>query len=345
MTTPQPTPTRNTASAAPNTGPDFIPDANPLLAAWTTPNATPPFGAIHAEHFRPGFDHAMAEQMAEIACIAANPEPENFANTILALERSGAALNRVSSVFHALAGAHTDDALMAIEREMSPRLAAHRNRIHLNAALFARIDALWNRRDALGLTPEQARVLERYHVTFRRAGAGLAEDAKARIAAIGERLAELGTAFSQNVLADEQAYALVLESEEDLAGLSEGARAAAAAAASGTRPAGQACDHPGALQRRAVFGILGTARFAREGLCGLDRAGPRRRGDRQHRDHRRDHPAARRTSQTARLSDLCALPPRRRNGEDAGPCADLAGAGVGVLRANAPWPTATPCRR
>ena len=231
MTTPQPTPTRNTASAAPNTGPDFIPDANPLLAAWTTPNATPPFGAIHAEHFRPGFDHAMAEQMAEIACIAANPEPENFANTILALERSGAALNRVSSVFHALAGAHTDDALMAIEREMSPRLAAHRNRIHLNAALFARIDALWNRRDALGLTPEQARVLERYHVTFRRAGAGLAEDAKARIAAIGERLAELGTAFSQNVLADEQAYALVLESEEDLAGLSEGARAAAAAAA------------------------------------------------------------------------------------------------------------------
>ena len=346
MTTPQPTPTRNTTSAAPNTDRSFIPDANPLLAAWTTPNETPPFGAIHAEQFRPGFDHAMAEQMAEIACIAANPEPENFANTILALERSGAALNRVSSVFHALAGAHTDDALMAIEREMSPRLAAHRNRIHLNAALFARIDALWNRRDALGLTPEQARVLERYHVTFRRAGAGLAEDAKARIAAIGERLAELGTAFSQNVLADEQAYALVLESEEDLAGLSEGARAAAAAAASERGLPGK---HAITLARSSVEPFLASSarRDLREkALCGLDRPRPRRRGDRQHRDHRRDHRGCAPNERKApRLSDLCALPPRRRHGEDAGPCADLAGAGLEVRRANAPWPTATPCRR
>jgi peptidyl-dipeptidase Dcp len=204
---------------------------NPLLQAWTPPGETPPFPAIRPEHFRPAFDRAMADHIGEIEAIAACPDTPSFANTVVALERSGRMLDRVSAVFHALTGAHTDDALMAIEREMSPLLAAHRNRIHLHDGLYARIKALWDRRDALGLTPEEARVLERYHVTFRRAGAGLAADAKSRIAAIGERLAALGTAFSQNVLADEQAYALVLEGEADLAGLSESARAAARAAA------------------------------------------------------------------------------------------------------------------
>jgi peptidyl-dipeptidase Dcp len=205
--------------------------ANPLLEAWTPPDDTPPFPAIRPEHFRPAFDRALADHMAEIDAIASCAEAPSFANTITVLERSGRALDRVSSVFHVLAGAHTNDALMAIEREMSPLLAAHRNRIHLHDGLYARIKALWDQRDALGLTPEEARVLERYDVTFRRAGAGLPAGAKSRIAAIGERLAALGTAFSQNVLADEQAYALVLDGEEDLAGLSESARAAARAAA------------------------------------------------------------------------------------------------------------------
>jgi peptidyl-dipeptidase Dcp len=205
--------------------------SNPLLGEWTPPDETPPFSAIRPEHFRPGFDLAMAEHLAEIEAIASRPDTPSFANTIIALERSGRTLDRVSAVFHALAGAHTNDALMAIEREMSPLLAAHRNRIHLHDGVYARIKALWDGRDTLGLTPEEARVLERYDVTFRRAGAGLPADTKSRIAAIGERLAALGTAFSQNVLADEQAYALVLEGEEDLAGLSESARAAARAAA------------------------------------------------------------------------------------------------------------------
>jgi peptidyl-dipeptidase Dcp len=192
---------------------------------------TPPFAAIRPEHFRPAFDRAMADHMAEIEAIASVPDAPSFANTIVALERSGRALDRVSAVFHTLAGAHTNDALMAIEREMSPLMAAHRNRIHLHDGLYARIKALWDRRGELGLTPEEARVLERYDVTFRRAGAGLRAEAKSRIAEIGERLAALGTAFSQNVLADEQAYALVLDGEEDLVGLSESARAAARAAA------------------------------------------------------------------------------------------------------------------
>src|SRR5450432_829601 len=101
---------------------------NPLLEAGAPPYETPPFGAIRPAHFRPAFDHAMADHLAEIEAIAAQAEAASFANTIVALERSGAALNRVSAVFHALAGAHTNDALMAIERDMSPLLAAHRNR-------------------------------------------------------------------------------------------------------------------------------------------------------------------------------------------------------------------------
>ncbi len=206
-------------------------NANPLLGAWTPPHDAPPFAAIRPEHFRPAFDRAMADHIAEIDTIAACPDTPTFANTILALERSGRALDRVSAVFYALTGAHTNDALMAIEREMSPLLAAHRNRIHLHEGLYARVKALWDQRDTLGLTPEEARVLERYDVTFRRAGAGMPEAAKHRIAQIGERLAALGTAFSQNVLADEQAYALVLDGEHDLAGLSDSARAAARAAA------------------------------------------------------------------------------------------------------------------
>src|SRR5467141_1704688 len=222
--------------ATPNGSQD---QSNPLLGEWTPPDETPPFPAIRPEHFRPAFDRAMADHMAEIEAIATCPDTPSFANTIVALERGGRALDRVSAVFHALAGAHTNDALMAIEREMSPLLAAHRNRIHLHDGLYARIKALWDARDTLGLMPEQARVLERYDVTFRRAGAGLPADTKSRIAAIGERLAALGTAFSQNVLADEQAYALVLESEEDLAGLSESARAAARAAAAERGMSGQ----------------------------------------------------------------------------------------------------------
>ena len=230
--------------------------ANPLLEAWTSPDETPPFLAIRPEHFRPAFDRAMADHMAEIEAIASCLDTPTFANTIAALERSGRALERVSAVFQALAGAHTNDALMAIEREMSPLLAAHRNRIHLHDGIYARIKALWDRRDALGITSEEGRVLQRYQVTFRRAGAGLPPDVTSRIAAIGERLAALGTAFSQNVLADEQGYALVLDGEEDLSGLSESARAAARAAAA---ERGMPDKHAITLARSSVESFLRSA--------------------------------------------------------------------------------------
>jgi peptidyl-dipeptidase Dcp len=134
-------------------------------------------------------------------------------------------------VFQILAGAHSNEAILKIERDIAPRRARHWNGIMLDAALFRRIDALQQARDQLGLTAEQQRVLERYHLDFTRAGAALGADAKARLAAISERLASLGTGFSQNVLADEQAYAVTLESEEDFAGLPDFVRASARAAA------------------------------------------------------------------------------------------------------------------
>ncbi len=205
--------------------------SNPLLETWTTPEGVPPFASIKPEHFRPAYAHTLAAHKAEIATIAGDPRPPTFANTIEAMELSGRALERVGNVFHLLAGAHSNDALLAIEREMAPQIARHWNAIHTNAALFHRIDALMSQIDSLGLNAEQKRVVERYHVTFRRAGAALEPAAKERLAAIIERLATLGTAFSQNVLADEQSFALPLAGEAELAGLPDFLREAMQAAA------------------------------------------------------------------------------------------------------------------
>jgi peptidyl-dipeptidase Dcp len=203
---------------------------NPLLADWTTRFGLPPFAAITPDRFRPAFDAALAAHRAEIDRIAADPAAPSFDNTLAALEKSGRALERVASVFFVLAGADTSDAIEAIEREVSPLLARHSNALYLNRALYARIADLYARRDRLGLDAEQARVLERYHTRFVRAGAALKKPAQDRLAAINEKLASLGTQFGQNVLADEKAYALMLE-EADLDGLPDFARAAARAAA------------------------------------------------------------------------------------------------------------------
>jgi peptidyl-dipeptidase Dcp len=231
--------------------------SNPILATWSTAFEVPPFAKIAPHAFRDAFAQAFAAHLAEIDAIASDPQPPSFDNTIAALERSGRALTRVSSLFHALTGAHSNDTLLAIEREISPKLAAHWNKIRLNDALFARIDALWRERDQLGLSPEQARVLERYHTTFRRAGAGLDAAAKTRLAAIAERLAALGTGFSQNVLKDEQSYVLELETEDDLAGLPEFLRHAAQAEAAARGLAGK---HAITLSRSSVEPFLQSSR-------------------------------------------------------------------------------------
>jgi peptidyl-dipeptidase Dcp len=204
---------------------------NPLIQRPAGLFEAPPFAHILPEHFRPAFDRALDAHNAEIDAIAAQSDAPEFGNTIDALERSGQLLARVSSVFYALAGAHTNETLLAIEREIAPRLSAHWDRIYLNEVLFHRIETLHQAVGQLGLTAEQARVLDRYYVTFRRAGAGLDAASKRRLAAIGERLATLGTTFSQHVLTDEQTYLLVLEGDADLAGLPDFVRAAARGAA------------------------------------------------------------------------------------------------------------------
>ncbi len=192
---------------------------NPFFEPWTTPDGVPPFARIRPEHFAPAYARAVAEHETEIAAVAARPEPPDFANTIAALELGGRALARVEHVFGLLVGADSDGALLAIERDIAPQVASHWNKFRTNSALFRRIDTLMRQVATLGLSTEQERVLERYHTSFRRAGAALDSAAKARLAEIVERLAELGTAFSQNVLADEQAFTLSLDGETELAGL------------------------------------------------------------------------------------------------------------------------------
>ena len=226
---------------------------NPLLGSWTGPFEAPPFAALEAAHFRSAFDAGLDQAREEIASVAADPAPATFENTVEALERAGRTLDKVSSVFFNLASADSNDEIQAIEREIAPRLARHRNDIFLNKALYDRIDALQANRDMLGLDAEQSRVLERYHVAFLRAGAGLADDVKARLAAINERLATLGAQFGQNVLADESSFLLVLETPSDLAGLPDWLVASAARAAEDRGLAGK---HVITLARSSVEPFL-----------------------------------------------------------------------------------------
>src|ERR1700743_1276281 len=162
---------------------------NPLLMAWQAPHQTPPFDAIKPEHFLPAFEQAFADHSAEIDAISHDPATPDFANTITALERSGKLLNKVAAVFYDLVSAHSNPAILEIDKEVSLRMARHWNPIMMNAVLFGRIAQLHENRPALKLSSEQQRLLERPYTRFPRAGAGLSEDAKKRMAEINERLA------------------------------------------------------------------------------------------------------------------------------------------------------------
>src|SRR3984885_11271862 len=165
--------------------PSKTPDqANPLLTPWQTPFETPPFAAIAPEHFLPAFEQAFADHTAEIKAIEHDPSAPDFANTVTALERSGKLLSRVSAVFYDLVSAHSNPELLEIDKEVSLRMARHWNPIMMNAVLFGRIALLHDQRATLRLTPEQMRLLERSYTRFHRAGAGLDEAAKTRMAEI-----------------------------------------------------------------------------------------------------------------------------------------------------------------
>jgi len=204
---------------------------NPLLAPWDAPFGLPPFGLVRPEHFKPAFERGMHEHREELARIVAAGADPTFDNTVAAFDAAGRLLSRVEALFHNLAASATSDALQAVQREMAAPLAAHWSAVYMDAALFSRIEALHARREGVGLSAEQQRLLERVHLDFVRSGARLKGGARQRYAQLMQRLAELTTTFAQNVLHDEAAFALELHTESDLAGLPEFLRAAAHQAA------------------------------------------------------------------------------------------------------------------
>jgi peptidyl-dipeptidase Dcp len=209
---------------------------NPLLADWETPFGLAPFAEISDEDFAPALEDALQAHLAEVAAIADNAEPASFSNTIEAMEGAGTSLDKVLGEFFNLAGADSNEARQALQRDFSPKLSAHSSAIYSNAVLFARISDLWERRDTLNLSEEEARVLYLTHRGFVRAGAALQTEAAEEMKAVKSRLAVLGTEFTQNLLKDESDWSMALE-EADLQGLPEfvidAARSAGEAAGAG----------------------------------------------------------------------------------------------------------------
>src|SRR6516162_6269327 len=206
---------------------------NPFDAPSTQPFHLPPFDRIHDSDYRPAFQAGMAEQLRQVAAIAHNSEPPTFANTIVALERSGRLLERVETTFSNLNSCNSDPEMQQIDTEMAPLLTAQRDAIHLNPALWARVDALYNRRESLHLDPESLQLLTRYHTLFVRAGARLTPDQQARLKDLNKQISSLTTRFKQNVLKATTDGAVIVEDVAELDGLSAeqvGAAAAAAAA-------------------------------------------------------------------------------------------------------------------
>jgi peptidyl-dipeptidase Dcp len=204
---------------------------NALLIDPAADTGLPPFDLIRPEHFQPALTLAMARHRDEVAAIGAQAAAPDFANTVAALDRAGALLERIEMVLHNLAASHTTPALQAVQREMAAPLAAHWSAVLQDEALFARLDAVHRARATLGLSAEQQRLVERLHADFSRAGAQLPPPQRAEFAQLAQRLAELTTAFGQNVLHDESAYTLALPDEAAMAGLPEFVRAAARQAA------------------------------------------------------------------------------------------------------------------
>ena len=214
-------------------------DGNPLTAKWEGPyGGVPPFDRVQVPLFKPALEEAMAEQLVEVDRITKNSAPPDFENTIAALEDSGRMLERVSTLYGIWGSTMSTPEFQAVEREMAPRLAAFNDEVTQNEALFKRIEAVYNSPAKAKLTPEQQRVTWVYYTNFVRSGARLNADAKKRLSEINQQLAGLYTKFSQNVLAEETDQFIVLKSEDELAGLPQSLRDAAAAAAESKKQPG-----------------------------------------------------------------------------------------------------------
>jgi peptidyl-dipeptidase Dcp len=234
---PSPNPAKEKTKAESSPSPSQSPKektavtANPFLTESTLPFKLPPFDKIKDEHFQPALEQGMAEELKEAEAIAKQTAKPTFENTVVALEKSGQLQTRTRRVFSAFGSANTNPNLQKLEKEMAPKFAAHADAIHLNGPLFARIQALYDARDSSGLDDESKWLLERYYKDFVRAGAKLSEADKTRLKAINAELATLSTTFEQNVLKERNASSILVETKEELAGLSDNEIAAAAAAA------------------------------------------------------------------------------------------------------------------
>jgi peptidyl-dipeptidase Dcp len=213
---------------------------NPLLEKWTGAyNGVPPFDVVEIRYFKPAFEKAMADNLAEIDTITSNNEAPSFENTIAAIERSGETLDRIQTIFGIWASTLNSPEFQPIEREMSPLLAAFSDKIVQNEKLFSRIETIYNSPDKKKLNAEQQRLVWLYYTNFVRAGAKLESKSKARLSEINQQLAKLFTTFRQNLLADETGQFLVIDQEKDLAGLPQSVIDAAAAAASAKKLEGK----------------------------------------------------------------------------------------------------------
>ena len=201
---------------------------NPFYQESTLYFKYPPFDKIKNAHYAPAFGKGMAEQLVEIAAIANQSGAPTFENTIVAMEKSGQLLDRVATVFYSLASAHTNDSLESVRSEMAPKLSAHSDQILLNSKLFERIRALYDQKTSFGLDAEAVRLVEETYKDFIRAGANLSADDKKRLKAFNAELATQQTTFSQNVLKEVNDLAVVVDSREELTGLSEAMIEAAA---------------------------------------------------------------------------------------------------------------------
>ncbi|RIJ61786.1 M3 family peptidase, partial [Clavibacter lycopersici] len=204
---------------------------NPFLEPSTLPYGMPPFADIREEHFRPAFEAGIAEHLAEVRAIADSPEPPTFENTLVALERAGRTLDRVSHVFFTLSSADSSPFTRDLDAEIAPELAAHEDAIRLDSALYARIRAVHDARHESGLDAESVYLVERYLAEFTIAGAGLDDAAKEQLRDLNRRLSVLTTRFESNLLEDTNDLAVVVDDPAELDGLGHGAIAAAAQAA------------------------------------------------------------------------------------------------------------------
>jgi peptidyl-dipeptidase Dcp len=207
------------------------PNINPFFQDWNTPYEVPPFMDIKDEHYMPAYQKGMEENLSEIDVIVKNPETPTFANTIEELERTGKLLTKVSRVFSNLASSNTNPKLQELQRELSPMLSAHYDKISLNEGLFNRVEAVWQEKESLDLTSEQRKLLEDTRKQFVRSGALMSEEQKKQITEINSKISGLSTSFGQNLLAETNGFELILNLS-DLEGLSEGVIAAALDAAS-----------------------------------------------------------------------------------------------------------------